>query len=310
MLIREFRQTDPPALWRVFFSAVHETAVVDYSPEQIEAWAPSQPDTAKWAARMEGIRPFVAEIHGQIVGYADLQDDGYIDHFFVAAATARRGVGSALMRWIHEQAANRQIRCLYSNVSIAARRFFARFGFQVEATQEVPVRGVILSNFRMQKALHVAQRAVGPVVSPERIEAARELFREYAAELRIDLCFQSFEDELALLPGKYAWPSGGLWLAVEDGEPCGCVGLRKVDADTCEMKRLFVRPAFRQTGLGRVLALEAIEAARQIGYRRMVLDTLERLQPALALYESLGFNRTAPYYDNPMPDAVFLERTL
>ena len=86
---------------------------------------------------------------------------------------------------------------------------------------------------------------------PEQIEQARSLFREYAAELQVDLCFQSFEAELASLPGKYGPPDGRLWLGVCEGEIAGCVALRKLDANTCEMKRLFVRPSFRRSGLGR-----------------------------------------------------------
>ena len=156
MLIREFQPADTPALWGVFYSAIHELAAADYTPEQLEAWAPAEPDAAKWAARMAGIQPFVAEIDGRIVGYADLQADGYIDHFFVAAAAARQGVGSALMQRIHDEASARRISRLYADVSITARPFFERFSFQVEAARQVSVRGAVLANFRMHKALPVA----------------------------------------------------------------------------------------------------------------------------------------------------------
>ena len=156
MLIREFRPDDAPALWGVFFSAIHELAAADYSPEQLDAWAPAEPDAVKWAERMAGIKPFVAEIDGHIVGYADVQGDGYIDHFFVAAGAARRGVGSELMQRIHNEATARRISRLYADVSITARPFFERFSFQVEAAQQVSVRGVVLDNFRMQKTLTAA----------------------------------------------------------------------------------------------------------------------------------------------------------
>jgi len=149
MVIRAFQPSDAPALWRVFYSAIHDIAAADYTPEQIAAWAPADRDIAQWQLRMEGIKPFVAEIDGQIAGYADLQADGYLDHFYVAAAFARQGVGSALMRRILEQADARRLDRLYSQVSITARPFFARFGFQVEATQQISVRGVLLNNFRM-----------------------------------------------------------------------------------------------------------------------------------------------------------------
>ncbi len=144
----------------------------------------------------------------------------------------------------------------------------------------------------------------------EQIEQARCLFREYAFELQVDLCFQDFEAELALLPGKYGPPSGRLWVDVCEGTVRGCVALRKLDEDTCEMKRLFVRPSFRRLGLGRSMAEQAIAAACQMGYRRMLLDTLERLRAAVRLYESLGFVRIAPYCTNPLPDVVFMQRML
>ena len=148
--IREFRVGDEPALSLVYFSAVHEIACADYTPAQVEAWAPRQYDGAAWAARMQGIRPFVAKRGSLIVGYADVQADGYIDHFFVTASAARTGVGTQLMRRIHETAVLRDVPQLTSNVSITARPFFERFGFEVVAPQTVTVRGVAMTNFRMR----------------------------------------------------------------------------------------------------------------------------------------------------------------
>jgi len=155
MLIRPFRQGDEDALRRVFFSAVHGVASKDYSAEQIEAWAPAPKgaDRAPWAERMRAIRPFVAEADGVILGYADVQPNGYIDHFFVAAPAARGGVGSSLMARLHEEAAVRGTACLFADVSITARPFFEKWGFAVEAQQTVAIRGVPLINFRMRKAL-------------------------------------------------------------------------------------------------------------------------------------------------------------
>lgn len=150
-IVRDFRPADAPALWAVFHSAIHGTARADYSPEQLAAWAPADHDPGKWAARMAGLRPFVAEAGGEIVGYADLQADGYIDHFFVARGWARRGVGSALMRHILGRARERGVVRLYSDVSLTARPFFETFGFVVEAAQQVTVRGVTLDNFRMAR---------------------------------------------------------------------------------------------------------------------------------------------------------------
>jgi ribosomal protein S18 acetylase RimI-like enzyme len=139
------------------------------------------------------------------------------------------------------------------------------------------------------------------------LDTVRELFKEYADALDIDLCFQNFNQELADLPGKYAPPEGRLLLALEGAEAAGCVALRKIGKNFCEMKRLYVRPAFRQKGLGRTLAVEIISAARQIGYDCMRLDTLSSMSAAVALYESLGFRRVAPYYHNPSDRAVFME---
>lgn len=144
----------------------------------------------------------------------------------------------------------------------------------------------------------------------EFIPTVRELFREYAASLDVDLCFQGFEQELAELPGRYAPPTGRLLLAQAGPDFAGCVALRRIDAGVCEMKRLYVRPAFRKHGLGRRLATEIISAAREIGYERMRLDTLSSMSPAMALYESLGFKRIPAYYHNPAGTAVFFELKL
>jgi GNAT superfamily N-acetyltransferase len=144
-----------------------------------------------------------------------------------------------------------------------------------------------------------------PAHIPNHIDQVRALFREYEAFLHVDLCFQSFEQELACLPGKYAPPEGALFLALEDEIPAGCVALRKFKEGNGEMKRLFVRPAFRGRGLGRILAERIIAEAVQLGYGCILLDTLDRLKAAMRLYESLGFVKTEPYYPNPLPDVVY-----
>jgi GNAT superfamily N-acetyltransferase len=145
----------------------------------------------------------------------------------------------------------------------------------------------------------------------EQIDQARGLFREYEAWLGLDLCFQDFEKELAELPGAYAPPDGRLLLVFEDDQLAGCVAVRKLGEGICEMKRLFLRPQFHGTGLGRQLADRIIHEARSVGYDRMRLDTLpEQMGKAIALYRSLGFKEIAPYYDNPVPGAKFLELQL
>jgi len=146
--------------------------------------------------------------------------------------------------------------------------------------------------------------------SSDHIGVARMLFKEYETSLGIDLCFQNFEQELAALPGEYAPPSGRLLLAVCDAQWAGCVALRRLEPDACEMKRLYLRPAFRGKGLGRRLTQALIDEACQIGYRRMRLDTLPAMKEAVPLYESLGFRRIAPYRLNPSEGALFMELVL
>lgn len=146
--------------------------------------------------------------------------------------------------------------------------------------------------------------------TPKHLPTVREIFREYADSLGFDLCFQEFEKELASLPGDYAPPPGRLYLAMEGTHAAGCIGLRKISPDTCEMKRLYVRPLYRGKGIGRDLARAVIGEARKIGYRRMVLDTLPPMKRAIALYYTLGFKLTASYRENPAEGATYMELKL
>ncbi|RZI94370.1 MAG: GNAT family N-acetyltransferase [Variovorax sp.] len=169
--------------------------------------------------------------------------------------------------------------------------------------------------------------------APHELEAARAIFRDYAATLTVDLCFQNFEAELAQLPGEYADPRGMLMLALVDVDAAhaeqrrqvptlergngalahvaGCCGLRPLDsadyANAAELKRLFVRPGFRGLGLGRQLTEAALDAARSAGYACVLLDTLDDMESARALYEDLGFEEVPPYYHNPIPGAHYLK---
>ena len=142
------------------------------------------------------------------------------------------------------------------------------------------------------------------------LDAIRRLMREYEDWLGVDLCFQGFEHELATLPGDYAAPSGRLFLALNHAAAAGCVALRRQDAESGEMKRLYVGNAFRGRGLGRLLAQRVIGAARHAGYSRLLLDTLPKMDGALALYRSLGFVPTGRYYANPLQDAIYLSLDL
>ena len=152
---------------------------------------------------------------------------------------------------------------------------------------------------------------ITPAQSAEQLEASRTLFREYAAQLGVDLGFQGFEDELAALPGDYGAPRGALLLASVDGELAGCCALRPIDdadyPNAAEMKRLFVRKAFRGFGLGRLLAEAILTCAVERGYASVLLDTLDDMESARALYEDLGFEEIPPYYHNPLPGAHYLK---
>jgi ribosomal protein S18 acetylase RimI-like enzyme len=155
------------------------------------------------------------------------------------------------------------------------------------------------------------------LVSPQTAQdwdGTRAILREYADSLDVDLCFQGFEEELAGLPGAYAPPAGLMLLALVDGEVAGCGAFRNLpDVDypnACEMKRLYVRPAFRRFGLGRLIAQALMDRAAQAGYSSMLLDTLDEMEAARGLYESLGFEEVPPFYFNPIPGAHYLKASL
>ncbi len=147
---------------------------------------------------------------------------------------------------------------------------------------------------------------ITPARWPDDRAIVAALFREYIASLAEDISFQNVDDELASLPGKYARPTGVVLIARDGAEAAGAVAYRMVEPGVCEMKRLYVRPAYRGVGLGRELATELIEDARAQGYRTMLLDTLASMGAARALYRDLGFKPVAPYYDNPLPGVMYM----
>jgi putative acetyltransferase len=149
----------------------------------------------------------------------------------------------------------------------------------------------------------------------ERIPTIRELFLEYAAWLGIDLCFQGFDEELAMLPGKYAPPLGRILLALDSTfypavEAAGVVALKDLGKGRCEMKRLWVREPYRGSGLGRTLVQQLLDEAKTVGYKEMVLDTLKQMEAARALYAKIGFTECRSYYKNPHPEAIYMKKKL
>ena len=155
--------------------------------------------------------------------------------------------------------------------------------------------------------MDLRDEAVHPAISPEDIAIVRDLLREYAEEIKVDLCFQGFERELAALPGDYAPPRGRLLIAWHHERPVGCVALRELDARMGEVKRLYVRPEARGRRVARRLVEQVMAAAAQIGYHRLRLDTLPQMEAARALYRSFGFREIPSYLANPQPGVIYLE---
>jgi len=179
----------------------------------------------------------------------------------------------------------------------------------MEAESRREVKAVVSSAFSASSAVK-GLSAFQAETSTQRAQA-RELFLEYAQSLGFSLCFQNFDQELAGLPGDYAPPEGRLLLVECEGQLAACVALHKLEPGICEMKRLYLRPQFRGKGLGRALAERIIAEARQIGYRRMRLDTVEPvMKDAVAMYRKLGFKEIAPYRPNPMAGAMYMELEL
>ena len=150
--------------------------------------------------------------------------------------------------------------------------------------------------------------------SPAHLDATRLIFKEYAVELGVDLCFQNFDAELLALPGEYVEPQGALLLAMVDGKLAGCCAMRPLASsdypNACEMKRLYVRQAHRRLGLGRQLAEAILDAAKIAGYDHVLLDTLSEMETARALYQDLNFTEVPPYYHNPIAGAHYLKADL
>jgi ribosomal protein S18 acetylase RimI-like enzyme len=152
--------------------------------------------------------------------------------------------------------------------------------------------------------------SIVPATGDTHFRIVHSLFQEYAASIGINLCFQNFDEELTTLPGKYAPPNGQLLIAYVDDQTAGCIGLRPLMGGICEMKRLYVRPAYRNQRIGQKLVERIIREARQIGYARMRLDTLSSMSAAMRLYKRFGFVEIPAYYENPEPESIYFELIL
>lgn len=148
------------------------------------------------------------------------------------------------------------------------------------------------------------------ILAYDYIENVRTLFEEYSKMLGVNLDFQSYDDEINNLPGKYSMPDGRLYLAYYNDNLAGCIALRRLDKDTCEMKRLYVRPNFRGLKIGKLLSEKVICDAKEIGYKTMCLDTLSTLESAVYTYKNLGFKEVSPYYNNPLNNVLYFKLDL
>lgn len=164
--LRQYDGRDAAELWRLFHNTVRSIDKADYSAEQLAAWVPDDFDDAEWQARMDAAAPFMVEADGRLVGYADLQESGCIDQFYVHHEWQRKGIGALLMREIHRVAQQRELKLLFSNVSITARRFFETWAFSIERAKTVELRGVRMQNFRMQKRLPSSSGIAGNATRP------------------------------------------------------------------------------------------------------------------------------------------------
>ncbi len=164
----------------------------------------------------------------------------------------------------------------------------------------------------MEKATseNIIELVVDVAQSQDRVEDARNLISEYAASLGVDLCFQNFDEEMATFPSEYSPPSGALFLALHQNDSVGCVALRRISDQICEMKRLYVKAEYRGRGLGKLLIESVIERARKMGYKAIRLDTLPSMKEAISIYTKMGFKPIKAYRPNPVPGTLYLELRL
>jgi putative acetyltransferase len=256
MDIRAFRIGDEAALHKVFLSAIHHLACKDYTPEQIEAWAPASLDPGVWIDRMRGIAPFVVQCEGSIVAYADLQPDGYMDHFFVSALVARTGVGTLLMDHIHAVALVRSITTLTSDVSRTAQPFFAKFGFAVIEHRKPVIRGVVVPNALMRKQIEGMAQG-----KPVAVELAAKKHRG-SVQVMLDAYLRELgvSVEYPYLDLYWGESARFAYLVRIGSTIAGFAFVRKNERDRFEMAEFFIFAAFRRIGAGSAAAAAIFSA--------------------------------------------------
>jgi ribosomal protein S18 acetylase RimI-like enzyme len=268
--------------------------------------ADSKENVIAYLARNPGLS-LVARKDGKLIGAVLCGHDGrrgYLHHLAVARPHRKQGIGHFLVDGCLTRLAAIGIR--KCNIFVYAdnddgQEFWRNSGW-VERTN--------LKMMSKETSMSAGTIKIVQATSADEVAQARTLFQDYAASLDIDLSFQNFEQELASLPGDYAPPEGRLLLALHGHEVAGCVALRKLERGVAEMKRLYVRPTLQGKGIGRQLTLAVIGQAREIGYRRIRLDTLPSMKQAIALYHSLGFVEIEPYTHNPIAGTLFMELRL
>jgi N-acetylglutamate synthase-like GNAT family acetyltransferase len=325
--LRHATEADVPALRQLIEQSVRALSVGYYTPAQIESALRHVfgPDTQLIADQtyyvIEADRALAAAggwsrrrtLYGgdQMKAAEDplldpATESARIRAFFVHPAWARRGLGRQLFERCAADALRAGFRSMELMATLPGEPLYRALGFAPAERSAAPLPdGETLPVVRMTRPLGLQVREAS---IPDELPVVRELFHEYAAGLGVDLCFQGFAEEVATLPGRYARPAGGLWLAVEGQQVAGCVALRPLGPERCEMKRLYVRPTSRGRSVGRLLVERVLVAAAEAGYRRMCLDTLPSMAAAIELYRSLGFREIQPYCQNPVPGALFLER--
>jgi ribosomal protein S18 acetylase RimI-like enzyme len=285
----------------------------------IDQWP--YPWTKDWLAdKISQHDVYLAVENGSVIGTVTIQwsdretwgempdDAGYIHHVTTHREHARRGLGLELLRWAERRIEScdkkySRLDCWSENPKLCS--YYEAAGYQYQRTVATRYGPVSLYQKELKAIVHIFEAK-----NLEHLHTARRLFEQYAQSLGFDLGFQDFAAELRNLPGEYAPPHGCILLAKQDEKIVGCVALRKLEETICEMKRLYVIPEARGHGTGRKLSETVILRAKEMGYKRMRLDSLSSMESANHLYSSLGFRPIAPYRYNPLEGAEFYELSL